>query len=187
MAVRQRGLGAQAALSRHHPRPAQVAAHLQLEPGARRLPDPLRRPAPRHRNLTVTHSHNRSHWYNSPTALTQKVGRPPRSRCALAGSPWASPSDPPRQAPCGVGCGQSDSHEHERPVARLRVRPFPAMMIPAGHMASADFSAVSDALSDAAVPSHPVITPSATGHLRTSAETSPDKTSNLPRTPTAST
>jgi hypothetical protein len=61
------------------------------------------------------------------------------------------------------------------------------MMIPAGRMASADFSAASDALSNATVPSHPAITPNATGHPRTPAEISLDKTSNLPRTPTAST
>jgi len=54
-------------------------------------------------------------------------------------------------------------------------------------MTSADFSTASSALMDAAVPSHPAITPSATGHPETPAETSPDKTSTLPRTPTAST
>ena len=36
----------------------------------------------------------------------------------------------PRQAPCGVGCVQRPSHEHERPAPRLRVRPFPAISDP---------------------------------------------------------
>jgi transposase-like protein len=42
----QRGLGAQAALPRHHPRPTEVAPHIQLELGADRVPDSLRRAAP---------------------------------------------------------------------------------------------------------------------------------------------
>jgi hypothetical protein len=52
-------------------------------------------------------------------------------------------------------------------------------------MASADFSTVSDALSNAAVPHHPTITITAVGHPRTPTEISRGKTSHLPRTPTA--
>ena len=50
--------------------------------------------------------------------------------CALTGDPRASPSDPPVQAPRGVGCLHRLSHEHKRPASRLRVRPFPAITIP---------------------------------------------------------
>src|SRR5512144_2472796 len=105
--------------------------------------------------------------------------------CALAGNLRASPSGPPRQAPIGVGCGHRPSREHARPAPRLRVRPFPANIDPAGNTASADFSTASDALSNAAVPSHPASTPSVTGHPRTPAEISASKTNNLHRTPTA--
>ena len=107
---------------------------------------------------------------------------------ALNGSPQASPSDPPAQAPHGVGCLHRPSHEHERPASRLRVRPFPAITIPAGSTASADFSTASDALADAAVPHHPTNGARAPdGHPGTPVETSTGKTSNLPRAPTAST
>jgi hypothetical protein len=58
---------------------------------------------------------------------------------------------------------------------------------PARNTTSADFSTASGALSNAAVPSHPTNTPSVDGHPGTPAETSTDKTSNLPRAPTAST
>ena len=105
--------------------------------------------------------------------------------CALSGGPRASPSDPPAQAPYGVGCGQRPSHEHERPAPRLRVRPFPATIDPAGTTTSADFSTASGGLSTTAVPHHPASTPSVTGHPGTPAEISPGKTSNLHRTPTA--
>ena len=105
--------------------------------------------------------------------------------CALNGSPRASPSDPPAQTPRGVDCDQRPSHEHERPASRLRVQPFPAAIDPAGNTTSADFSTASDALTNAAVPSHPANTPSVTGHPRTPAEISTSKTNNLHRTPTA--
>jgi hypothetical protein len=108
--------------------------------------------------------------------------------CALNGNLRASPSGPPTQAPHGAGCLQRPSHEHERPAPRLRVQPFPATKIPAGTTASADFSTTSDALSDATVPHHPTSSAHAPdGHPGTPIETSPDKTSNLHRTPTAST
>ena len=97
----------------------------------------------------------------------------------------ASPSGPPVQAPRGVGCVQRPSHEHERPAPRLRVQSFPAISDPAGTTTSADFSTVRRGLSTPTVPSHPASTPRVTGHPRTPAETSTDKTSNLPRTPTA--
>jgi hypothetical protein len=99
--------------------------------------------------------------------------------CALPRRPRASPSDPPGQDPEGFGCGQRTDHGHERPNARLRVRPFPANIDPAGTTASADFSAASGVLSNTAVPHHPANrTGGASG---TPAETSPDKTSNLHR------
>jgi hypothetical protein len=104
--------------------------------------------------------------------------------CALNGDLRASPSEPPAQAPHGVGCDQRPSHEHERPASRLRVRPFPAtVMTPAGSTASADFSTASDILTNAAVPHHPANqTDGASG---TPAEISASKTNNLHRTPTA--
>ena len=105
--------------------------------------------------------------------------------CALSGGLWASPSDPPTQAPCGVGCLQRPSHEHERPTPRLRVRSFPATSDPAGNTTSADFSTASGALTSVAVPSHPANTPSVAGHPGTPAEISASKTNNLHRTPTA--
>src|SRR5450756_1230604 len=105
--------------------------------------------------------------------------------CALSGGLRASPSDPPAQAPCGVGCVRRPSHEHERPASRLRVRSFPAAVDPAGNTTSADFSTASDALTSIAVPSHPASTPSVTGHPGTPAEISTSKTNNLHRTPTA--
>lgn len=111
--------------------------------------------------------------------------RAPGMGCALRGGLRASPSDPPAQAPCGVGCDQRPSHEHERPAPRLRVRSFPATIDPAGNTTSADFSTASDALTSIAVPSHPASTPSVTGHPWTPAEISTSKTSNLHRTPTA--
>ncbi len=108
--------------------------------------------------------------------------------CALNGRPRASPSDPPVQAPCGVGCLQRPSHEHERPAPRLRVQPFPAITIPAGTTASADFSTANHGLSTTVVPHHPTSGARAPdGHPGTPMETSPGKTSNLPRAPTAST
>ena len=108
--------------------------------------------------------------------------------CALNGRLQASPSDPPAQAPLGVGCVQHPSHEHERPAPRLRVRSFPAISDPAGNTTSADFSTASDALTDAAVPHHPTSGARAPdGHLGTPAETSPNKTNGLHRAPTAST
>jgi hypothetical protein len=103
--------------------------------------------------------------------------------CALAGRLRASPSGPPRQAPCGVGCDHRPSREHGRPAPRLRVRSFPAINDPAGTTTSADFSTASDVLSNVAVPHHPANqTDGASG---TPAETSASKTSNLHRTPTA--
>ena len=65
------------------------------------------------------------------------------------------PPNPPGQAPDGVGCGQRNDHEHERPDARLRVRPFPAITIPAGTTASADFSTASRGLSSHRRPAPP--------------------------------
>ena len=104
--------------------------------------------------------------------------------CALGGGLRASPSDPPVQAPRGVGCDQRPSHEHERPAPRLRVRSFPATIDPAGNTTSADFSTASDALSNVAVPHHPANRPS-DGASGTPAEISASKTNNLRRTPTA--
>ena len=106
--------------------------------------------------------------------------------CALHGDLRASPSDLSAQTPCGVGCVQRPSREHERPAPRLRVRSFPAISNPAGNTTSADFSTASDALSDAAVPHHPTNGAHAPdGHPGTPAEISASKTSNLHRTPTA--
>jgi hypothetical protein len=119
---------------------------------------------------------------SSPRRGERRCRRAPDRCCALSGCPRASPSDPPAQAPKeGVGCGQRNDHEHERPDARLRVRPFPAIIDPAGTMASADCSAASRGLSAPAVPHHPAIhTGGASG---TPAEPSEGKSSNLPRTP----
>jgi len=103
--------------------------------------------------------------------------------CALAGNLRASPSGPPRQAPCGVGCDPRPSREHERPAPRLRVRSFPAIIDPAGSTTSADFSTASNALSDVAVPHHPANQED--GASGTPVEISASKTSNLHRTPTA--
>src|SRR5437764_12579921 len=103
---------------------------------------------------------------------------------ALHGDPQASPSDLPVQTPFGVGCLHRPSHEHGRPAPRLRVRPFPATIDPAGSLASADCSAASRSLSTATVPHHPANTPSVTGHPGTPAEPSEGKTNNLHRTPT---
>ena len=105
--------------------------------------------------------------------------------CALNGNLRASPSGPPVQAPCGVGCLQRPSHEHERPASRLRVQPFPTITIPAGTTASADFSTASDALTDIAVPHHPANQKD--GASGTPVETSPNKTNGLHRAPIAST
>src|SRR5512135_83641 len=103
--------------------------------------------------------------------------------CALNGRLRASPSEPPAQTPCGVGCVQRPSREHGRPAPRLRVRSFPAISDPAGNTTSADFSTASDALSDIAVPHHPAN--QADGAYGTPAEISASKASNLHRTPTA--
>ena len=106
--------------------------------------------------------------------------------CALDRCCRASPFSAPVQAPRGVGCDRRPSHEHERPASRLRVRSFPAITDPAGNTTSADFSTASSSLSAAAVPHHPANRTSdeASG---TPVEISPGKTSNLHRTPTAST
>ncbi len=84
-----------------------------------------------------------------------------------------------------VGCVQRNDHEHERPDARLRVRPFPATTTtPAGSTASADFSTASRDLTTPTVPHHPTNAPrSADGHPGTPVETSPNKTNGLPRAP----
>jgi hypothetical protein len=95
----------------------------------------------------------------------------------------ASPSGPPRQAPCGVGCDHRPSREHGRPAPRLRVRSFPAIIDPAGNTTSADFSTASNVLSNAAVPHHPANQED--GASGTPAEISASKASNLHRTPTA--
>ncbi len=85
--------------------------------------------------------------------MSSGAGEPLRSR---PGTPRASPSDPPRQAPNGVGCGQRDSHEHERPVASASRSALPGdQRSPPVHMASADFSTASSALSDTTVPYYP--------------------------------
>src|SRR5437764_10403702 len=105
--------------------------------------------------------------------------------CALSDGPRASPLDLSAQAPFGVGCLQRPSREHGRPAPRLRVRPFPTIIDPAGTLASADFSTASQGLATPAVPCHPTITPSGEdGHPRTPTEISEGKTSNLHRTPT---
>ena len=106
--------------------------------------------------------------------------------CALGRCYRASPSSAPVQDPCGVGCDQRPSHEPKRPASRLRVQSFPANTDPAGTMTSADFSTANDNLSTVAVPHHPAIQPS-DGASGTPVETSPGKTSNLQRAPTAST
>ena len=107
--------------------------------------------------------------------------------CALDGGLRASPSAPINaKAPRGVGRGHRPSREHGRPAPRLRVRPFPATIDPAGTLASADCSAASRGLSTPAVPCHPTIGARAPdGHPRTPTEPSAGKTSNLPRAPTA--
>ena len=103
--------------------------------------------------------------------------------CALSGRLRASPSDPPAQAPCRVGCVDRPSHEHERPAPRLRVRSFPAISDPAGTTTSADCSTANRGLSTAIVPHHPANQKDeASG---TPAEPSASKTNNLHRTPTA--
>src|SRR5215207_10060295 len=90
------------------------------------------------------------------------------------------------EAPYGVGCLQRPSREQGRPAPRLRVRPFPATIDPAGTLASADCSTVDRSLSTPAVPCHPTTgAPAPDGHPRTPAEPSEGKTNNLPRTPTA--
>jgi hypothetical protein len=106
--------------------------------------------------------------------------------CALDRCCWASPSSAPAQAPHGVGCDRRPSREHERPVSRLRVRSFPATIGPAGNTTSADFSTANNGLSAVAVPHHPANRTS-DGASGTPVEISPGKTSNLHRTPTAST
>jgi hypothetical protein len=112
----------------------------------------------------------------------------PNGRCALAEYRRASPSGPLHQAPHGVGCGQSDHHEHARLAPRLRVRSFPATIDPAGTTTSADFSTAHADLSAVAVPCHPATTPhGVTGHPRTPMEISPGKASNLHCAPAAST
>ncbi len=106
--------------------------------------------------------------------------------CALHGRLRASPSDPPAQAPHGVGRVERPSREHGRPAPLLRVWPFPATINPTGTTAAADFSTANRGLSTPAVPSHPAngaLAPA--GHPRTPAETSEGKTKNLHRTPTA--
>ena len=124
---------------------------------------------------------------NPPRRGERRCHPAPDRCCALTGGPRASPSDLPGQAPAGVGCGQRNDHEHERLGARLRVQPFPAIMIPAGTTASADFSTASGTLTSTTVPSHPTNTPCVDGHPGTPVEISPGKTSNLHRAPTAST
>ena len=120
---------------------------------------------------------------SSPRRGEERYRQAPGMDCALNGRLRASPSDPPTQAPLGVGCVQHPSHEHERPAPRLRVRPFPAISDPAGNTTSADFSTASDTLTSIAVPHHPANqTDGASG---TPAEISASKTSNLHRTPTA--
>ena len=115
---------------------------------------------------------------SSPRRGEERYRQAPGMDCALNGRLRASPSDPPTQAPLGVGCAQRPSHEHERPAPRLRVRPFPATYDPAGTTASADFSTASGALSDATVPHHPTSGARAPdGHSGTPMETSPGKTS----------
>src|SRR4030095_7083482 len=56
-ALPRRGRRAQAAVSRDHKRPTDLEANLQLDPRAALLRDPLRRPAPRERNLIFAPSH----------------------------------------------------------------------------------------------------------------------------------
>ncbi len=95
----------------------------------------------------------------------------------------ASPVGTPTQAPCGVGCLQRPSREHERPAPRLRVRSFPATNNPAGSTTSADFSTANRGLSTTVVPHHPAN--QADGASGTPAKPSASKTNNLHRTPTA--
>ncbi len=73
------------------------------------------------------------------------------------------PALPPRPL-AGLAAVNANDHEHERPDARLRVRPFPANTDPAGTTASADFSTASSSLSAVAVPHHPANRTS-DGHL----------------------
>jgi len=101
--------------------------------------------------------------------------------CALGGGLRASPSAPMcAKTPNGVGCGHRPSREHGRPAPRPRVRPFPATIDPAGTSASADCCRVTGCLSATGVGRIDFPGP-------TSRQPSPDKTSDLPRTPTAST
>src|SRR5438093_11258845 len=102
---------------------------------------------------------------------------------ALRGGLRASPSDRPAQAPCGVGCLQRPSREHERPTPRLRVRPFPATCDPAGTSASADFSTPTFAPTPVAVPSLPAYTLTFIAPSRTPAILPATKTSTPPASP----
>jgi hypothetical protein len=101
---------------------------------------------------SVAHEHR--HGLDVDPCGDRRWCRPaPDRRCALTERPRASPSHPPDQAPGGVGCNHCNDHEHERPDARLRVRPFPATTtIPAGTTASADFSIASAGLPASTVP-----------------------------------
>ncbi len=70
----ERGLSPQAALPRDHQRPKELAAHLPLERRARRLPNPLRRPATRQHNLTITNKiTNNAYTENLTPSLRELV------------------------------------------------------------------------------------------------------------------
>ena len=120
----------------------------------------------------------------APPRRGERRCRPAPGRCcALAGRPRASPLDPPRQTPEGVGCDQCSDHEHERPDARLRVGPsqrYRSPLVIRPLLTSPQRATPSRA---PAVPHHPANqTDGASG---TPVETSTNKTSNLHRTPTA--
>ena len=124
---------------------------------------------------------------SSPRRGELRYRQAPGMNCALDGNLRASPSGPPTQAPCGVGCLQRPSHEHERPAPRLRVQPFPAITIPLV-LRPLLTSPRRATPSRTTVPHHPTSGARAPdGHPGTPMETSPGKTSNLPRAPTAST
>ena len=108
---------------------------------------------------------NRRKWSTFQPALTAAVSSGAGRCCALTGGRRASPSYPSRQSPAGVGCDHRNDHEHERPGARLRVRPFPAHQRSRLVVRPLLTSPRRAAPHDLTVPHHPTNAPRATGHL----------------------